>query len=44
MKAKRTLYKTIVLIIARYERWKANPRNAEIVAYMEASKHSMMEL
>ena len=34
MKRKRNLFKTLWLMIIRYERWKLNPKNAEKVLIM----------
>ena len=34
MKKKRSLFKTLLLFMARYYRWKENPKNAEVYYWM----------
>ena len=38
---KRTLIKTILLSMVRYERWKMNPKNVEKVILMEMYNHNL---
>ncbi len=38
---KRTLVKTVLLSLIRYERWKMNPKNIDKAIFMEQYKHSI---
>jgi hypothetical protein len=38
---KRTLLKTFLLMLIRYDRWRMNPKNIDMVIYMEQMKHKI---
>ena len=38
MKKKRSLFKTILLLMVRYYRWKENPKNADAYYWMNFNK------